>query len=636
MELALALPAGVAQLPAGGGLEQLVEVWVTYAKTVIDANQVASPAARAAIVDAFELAVANVGCVPDSTPIWSAYARYVESWPSSDANTRGARVLTLRRLLQRAVVIPIAGLEDLWRLYERFEHAESEVLAKELLQRYEPLYCAARAAVHDRRTCWDRAGDNLRGWRACVAFEKATAQVSADALVASTAYDDAIARRVTCAYRVGLTLTQAPELYHEFAATVATRDAEGHALAAPAGSDAADAIYRAGCEFAPTCVLVHAARAEHLERQKKPLEARLVLENLVVASPNDAVAWVLLERHERRYNGVEAGRRVFARTRDLRSACDISADIYVAHASIELHMNGDSEVAMRVLELGLKQRPELTTDASYVLGYAALLEQKGDARNARALLERALSRLDGECDRGDMDDRAADAAAGRRSAPFWDALASLVARTTATPDAATAVAKIDERRLAAHSAARGDAVWHSVSALGIGPTDAHDVRWCVRAGGLGMLEAVPDLATLRARSQKTDAARRARELDGDDDVAAALMDAGFAAPREKSRGGPAAGRKRTQAGLTDPLRRLMERLPRHAPQHSGVHALAMDRDRIEFVLDALQNAVFPATPPALPPQQRKRRGRDDEDEDEDEDDAQDGPLDAFKRRRQNI
>lgn len=73
--------------------------------------------------------------------------------------------------------------------------------------------------------------------------------------------------------------------------------------------------------------------------------------------------------------GKEAARRAFGATRPLRRAGLLGYRLYLAHASIELHVNREPEVARRVLEHGLSQHQGFIAEPEYVLEYVDFLVQ---------------------------------------------------------------------------------------------------------------------------------------------------------------------------------------------------------------------------------------------------------------------
>lgn len=80
-------------------------------------------------------------------------------------------------------------------------------------------------------------------------------------------------------------------------------------------------------------------------------------------------------RFVRRNMGKEAARRAFGETRALRKSGAVGYRFYLAHASIELRVNGEPEVARRVLEHGLSQHEGYIAETEYVLEYVDFLTQ---------------------------------------------------------------------------------------------------------------------------------------------------------------------------------------------------------------------------------------------------------------------
>jgi len=68
--------------------------------------------------------------------------------------------------------------------------------------------------------------------------------------------------------------------------------------------------------------------------------------------------------------------------------------VYLAAAMVELRSNGDADKGLQVLELGRRYHPK---DPNLACAAVDILVQKGDARNARALLQAALVQVDAAC-----------------------------------------------------------------------------------------------------------------------------------------------------------------------------------------------------------------------------------------------
>ena len=415
--------------------------------------------------------------------------------------------------------------------------------------------------------------------------------------------------------------------------------------AAPSGADAAAAALEAAAAACHGSVLVVAARAALLERLDRPAEAEAALEALVKAAPLtddpdagdgevDAAPWILLERHARRHHGIDAARRIFARTADLREAGKIDCRIYEAHAMVEARCNKRRDVARRCFQLGLDQRPELLTrhDATYALAFAAFLEADcGDPDEAVAVLERAVQAHEKESD---------------APAALWDGLVSLHHRCFGERDAAARARRVEQRRKAAGKGGVGGvlgALWRDVSSSLALPLNDVDTAW---------------------RSREAVAATQHRDVASVRDVAAALgaCRADGLLADEIDNGGLVEADLDAEEGdevgalisaLPARFRRLADRV------HRKARRAVSDPRTVRFVLDALQRggranfskrrrslldaflrAPARSGPPPdgrssrrrapLPPPPSKKRGRADDDDDDAADDA---APDAFRARR---
>lgn len=98
--------------------------------------------------------------------------------------------------------------------------------------------------------------------------------------------------------------------------------------------------------------------------------------------------WIRLAR---RTQGADAAKRVFA---DARRGTNVGPGVYLAAAMVETRSNGDKDMALQVLDLGRRYHPK---DPNLACAAVDILIEKGDARNARAILQAALAQVDQQC-----------------------------------------------------------------------------------------------------------------------------------------------------------------------------------------------------------------------------------------------
>jgi tetratricopeptide (TPR) repeat protein len=102
---------------------------------------------------AYDAAVDNVGSSIDSYPLWRDFIEFVNSEGES---TR--KLTTTRKIYQRAVCIPMDGLDVIWRDYETLERQQQggSHLADKLVAEYEERYKTAKLVYRDRKRLTNR------------------------------------------------------------------------------------------------------------------------------------------------------------------------------------------------------------------------------------------------------------------------------------------------------------------------------------------------------------------------------------------------------------------------------------------------------------------------------------------------
>ncbi|CAM9717905.1 unnamed protein product [Scytosiphon promiscuus] len=357
--------------------------------------------ARDDTVAAFELALLHVGCNPGSTPLWQNYLDYIKSWEERSPLDKGNKMTAIRKVYRRVIALPLDGLEPLWRECEEFEMAGNEVLWKTKFSlEYLPKYMAAKAVYKERKPVWDGINPSLlarpprgtsggggggreskkredaqagqyRLWKRRLAFERTNPELTDE---------NGFRARVRHSYAQCLShLRHFCEIWYDLAEY---EFSIGEA-------DRAAAVYRKAVEVIPGSDLLRVAQAD-LEERRGRIEEADGLWKAFLKDRRSTTGHVMYLRFVRRNLGKEAARRAFGATRPLRRAGLLGYRLYLAHASIELHVNREPEVARRVLEHGLSQHEGFIAEPEYVLEYVDFLVQRNDEDNLRVLFERVL------------------------------------------------------------------------------------------------------------------------------------------------------------------------------------------------------------------------------------------------------
>lgn len=327
----------------------VVELWLLYVKKVqydIDSATAADPrAVREGMTAAYDLAVAAAGDTHNSQVLWKSYLELVRSWTAAPASS-GANVdhavvqkqmLQLRSVYQRAIVLPLQGLDQLWQEYESFEKQQSEALAAALIQDFAPKYQHARTVHLERnRVVSDDLqlgrlatppvahkvdGEDYHGkmmdeykllrlWKTRSSYERTNpGRLSGVEL----------SRRVRHTYcEMACTLTRHPETWHMWSTWELLQGSSlpsdsGDVDGLPVTALKAVHVLQLGQEHIPDSTLLVFAEAQILEGHS-PAACTAVLGKFLARCPN-TLGFVLYQQLVRRYQGIEQARAVFARAR---------------------------------------------------------------------------------------------------------------------------------------------------------------------------------------------------------------------------------------------------------------------------------------------------------------------------------
>ena len=105
--------------------------------------------------DAYEFALRYVGWDRESGPIWQDYLQLIRAREAHGSWQEGQKMDQLRRVYQRAVVIPLNAVETIWREYDQYENALSKLTAKKFLAERSPAYMQARGVLRELRALTD-------------------------------------------------------------------------------------------------------------------------------------------------------------------------------------------------------------------------------------------------------------------------------------------------------------------------------------------------------------------------------------------------------------------------------------------------------------------------------------------------
>lgn len=365
-----------------------IELWNFYLFYIRKANE-GRAEGREEVGKAFQFALDHIGLDMKAMPIWQEYIAFLRGAPAAGPSEESARMTAVRRVYQRAILVPMHMVELMWKDYEAFENSLSRPLAKGLLAEYQPGHSATRVVLRERKRLVDSCDftalatppstpsskeEELQylAWRQLLLFERSNFQRLAPL---------ALGKAVTFTYDQCLMyLYHYPDIWYDYATWHARHGSP----------DVAVQVFVRAIGALPDCEVLHFAYAEFEEARGRIQEARAVYEALLARGGGDnasALSHIQMMRFARRTEGVEVARKAFLAARKSPSC---TYHVYIASALTELWLDKDAKVAKNVLELGLKK---YIHEPAYVLMYVDVLSWLNDDRNMRALFERALSVL---------------------------------------------------------------------------------------------------------------------------------------------------------------------------------------------------------------------------------------------------
>ncbi|EMR08331.1 hypothetical protein PNEG_03171 [Pneumocystis murina B123] len=425
-----------------------VDLWKFYLDYIRRINNVSTGGAqaRSVISQAYEFVLAHVGIDKDCGSIWSDYINFVKTAEKNSMWEEQQKIDHIRRIYHRAICIPIANIETLWREYDAFENNFNRSTARKFLSEKSSSYMMARTAWKDMASItagfratnipkvpvWtEKDVEEVEQWKRWIEWEMS------DPL--DLKLKPAIVTRVKYAYKQAMiNLRFFPEIWFSAVEYWLSLNEEKEAVE----------IMKNGIIANPTSYLLHFQYADFLEQNKRFSEMRTIYETLIenlskefkkiscymenkisevskyleYVTPQDpveegeiqkltpkkeiqniqkqgeeelnkltkniSIVWSVFMRAVRRTEGIKAARQVFGKARKVPNQ---AYHIYVASALMEYHCSKDSTIASKIFDLGLKS---FGNDPDFVLHYLTFLININDDTNARALYEKTITHLD--------------------------------------------------------------------------------------------------------------------------------------------------------------------------------------------------------------------------------------------------
>ncbi|KAI0527616.1 hypothetical protein KFK09_003221 [Dendrobium nobile] len=362
-----------------------ISLWRCYIRFIRKVNDKKGSEGLEETRKAFDFMLSYVGSDISAGPVWMEYITFLKSMPVVTAQEESQRMISVRKIYQKAIVTPTHHIEQLWKDYENFENSINRALAKGLLSEYQPKYNSARAVYRERKKYIDEIDWNMLAvppkgsfkeeqqciaWKRLLAFEKANPQ-----RIDSSSSN----RRITFTYeQCMMFMYHYPDIWYDYATW----------LSKNTSLDSAAKVFQRALKALPDSAPLKYAYAELEESRGAIQPAKKIYESLIDNNASvTSLAHIQFIKFLRRTEGIEVARKYFL---DAQKLSNCTYHVFVAYAMMAFCLDKDVKLAHNVFEAGLKK---FMNEPGYILEYADFLCRLNDDRNVRALFERALSLL---------------------------------------------------------------------------------------------------------------------------------------------------------------------------------------------------------------------------------------------------
>ncbi|KAL2268365.1 hypothetical protein VTJ83DRAFT_3211 [Remersonia thermophila] len=128
-----------------------VNLWTKYLDYIRRRNDLTDTTgnARQTVARAYEFVIDNIGLDKDSGKIWVEYIQFIKFGPGTVGGSQWQdqqKMDQLRKAYQRAVCVPIANVNTLWKEYDQFEMGLNKLTGRKYLAEKSPSYMSAKGA----------------------------------------------------------------------------------------------------------------------------------------------------------------------------------------------------------------------------------------------------------------------------------------------------------------------------------------------------------------------------------------------------------------------------------------------------------------------------------------------------------
>lgn len=354
---------------------------------------------REKMAQAYDFALDKMGMDIQSYSIWNDYIQFLKGVEAVGSYAENQRITAVRRVYQRGVCNPMVNVEVLWKDYTGYENGINPIIAQKMIDDRSRDYMNARRVAKEYEALTkglNRSAPSVPPsstieemkqvdlWKKYIHWEKSNPLRTEDQTL--------ITKRVMFAYeQCLLCLGFHADIWYEAALFLQNSSKafaeKGDMNNAKVFNDEAASVFeRAISGQMKSNMLIYFAYADFEEGRMKYEKVHNIFKRLLAIKDLDpTLAYIQYMKFARRAEGIKEARQIFKKARE-DSRC--KHHVFVAAALMEYYFSKDSQIAIKIFELGLR-RYENVPD--YVLAYIEYLSHLNEDNNTRVLFERVLT-----------------------------------------------------------------------------------------------------------------------------------------------------------------------------------------------------------------------------------------------------
>ncbi|XP_064401775.1 cleavage stimulation factor subunit 3-like [Halichondria panicea] len=373
-----------------------IDLWKCYISYVKD-TKASLPSYREKLRQTYEFALDHVGIDYHSTSIWTDYITFLKNEDAQGTFAENQKSQALRKAYQRAVVTPLANLEQMWKEYNFFENTDNKMNAKRNIDTVSRHYLNAKRSAQEydgiaRGLIRGSTSVPMRGtpqesqqlliWKRIINWERSNPTRTEDHAI--------LVKRVLYSYeQCLLCFGHCADIWYEAALYLQRASEAGVGQHSARWAEEAAVIYnRAITGPLKDSLLLHFAYADFEEARSKFEGSEAIYNKLVEKRTIDpTLVYIQYMKFSQRTAGIKVARQIFKRAREDER---IGHQVFVAAALMEYFINKDKTVAYRIFDLGLKSFGD---EPQYILSFLDHLSHLTEDNNTRVLFEKSLSSM---------------------------------------------------------------------------------------------------------------------------------------------------------------------------------------------------------------------------------------------------